>query len=77
MFSYGFHCGHVQRNGEGGDAQLETVFVGVNPEVVTPDGGVGAAPTVLQGDLPMQLRGGGALQATSRQQGRDPPFLNL
>lgn len=53
MLSCRFHRGYVQGHGEGGDAQLEAVFVGVNPKVVTPDGSIGTAPGVFQGDLSM------------------------
>lgn len=64
VFPSRFHRGHVQGDGEGGDAQLEALLVGVNPEVVTPEGGIGAAPRVLHGDLSMELWGGGAWLAS-------------
>lgn len=55
MFSYRFHHGHIQGHRERGDAQLEALFVGINPEVMTPDSSISAAPCVLHGYLSMQV----------------------
>lgn len=77
MFSCRFDCGHVQGDREGGNAQLEALLVGVNPEVVTPNSGIGAAPCLFDGDLSMEFWGGGAWLASRRQQGRDPTIMNL
>lgn len=55
MFSSRFHRGHIQGDREGGNAQLEALFVGINPEVMTPDSSIDAAPRVLDGDLSMEV----------------------
>lgn len=60
MFSGWFHRGHVQGDGKGGNAQLEALFVGINPEVVTPDSSIDAAPGVFDGELSMEFWTGGA-----------------
>lgn len=77
MFSCRFDCGHVQRDREGGEAQLVALFVGVNPEVVTPEGSVSTTPWVFNGDLSVQFTRGGAWLASGRQQRCDPTILNL
>lgn len=69
--------GHVQGDAAGGDAQREAVLAGVNPDVVTPHGSIGAAPWVLDSDWSMQLWGGGAWLSSTCQQRRDPTVLNL
>lgn len=53
MFSCGLDCGHIQRDTEGGNAQLVALFVGVNPEVLTPESSIDTTPWVLDGDLSM------------------------
>lgn len=77
VFSCRFDRGHVQGDREGGDTQLIALSVGVNPEVVTPDGSVGTAPWVLDGDLSVQFSRGGAWLASGSQQRCDPTILNL
>lgn len=72
-----FHRGHIQGDGERGDAQLEALFVGINPEVVTPHGGVGTASCVLHHNLSVELWWGGTRLPSGRQQGRDPTVVNL
>ena len=64
MFSCRFHRGHVQGDGERGDAQQEAIFVGVNPEIVTPDRSIGSTPGLFNGDWSMQLGRGGAWLAS-------------
>lgn len=55
MFPNRFHCGHIQGDREGGDAQLEAFFVGINPEVVTPHGGIGTVSRVLHHYLSVEF----------------------
>lgn len=56
---------------------MEAIFVGVNPEVVTPDGSIDTAPCVFDGDWSLEVCGGGAWLTSRRQQGCDPTVLNL
>lgn len=55
MFPSRLHRGHIQGDREGGDAQLEALFVGINQEVVTPHGGIGAASRVLHHYLSVEF----------------------
>lgn len=77
VFSCGFHWGYIQRDREGGDAQLEAFLVGINPKVMTPNSSIGPAPWVLDSYLSMEFRGGGAWLASRSQQRCDPTIMNL
>lgn len=77
VFSSQFDRCHIQRDSVGGHTQLEAFFVGVNPEVVTPDGSVDTAPCVFDGHWSMEVRGGRTCLTSTRKQRCDPAVVNL